>query len=279
MPSLYLVRHAQASFGSDDYDRLSELGHRQARWLGEYFAEASIGFSSIWCGSLRRQRETVDAIAQALRNSGCVVPAARQRAALDEYDSLQIMHAHANAHALAPHRRGDRDAALESGGSASSRNTSNPGNSDTDDAAGSRRAHFRKLREALLWWARGGIDIEGHRSYDRFREDAHAVFVEAWRSALPARADAAAFRTNGPDAGVGTGAGGDVLVVSSGGVIGSILTLHLGMPGEGFVALNLEALNCGFARFRIGAKAAHLVGINAIPHLDSPPRRPFITHA
>ena len=28
MAELYLVRHAQASFGTDDYDRLSELGHR-----------------------------------------------------------------------------------------------------------------------------------------------------------------------------------------------------------------------------------------------------------
>ena len=39
MAELYLVRHAQASFGTDDYDRLSQLGHRQSRWLGEYLAE------------------------------------------------------------------------------------------------------------------------------------------------------------------------------------------------------------------------------------------------
>ena len=35
MSELILVRHAQASFGEDDYDRLSVLGHQQARWLGE----------------------------------------------------------------------------------------------------------------------------------------------------------------------------------------------------------------------------------------------------
>ena len=27
MGTLYLVRHGQASFGADDYDKLSELGH------------------------------------------------------------------------------------------------------------------------------------------------------------------------------------------------------------------------------------------------------------
>ena len=34
MSLVYLVRHAQASFGARDYDRLSELGRQQARWLG-----------------------------------------------------------------------------------------------------------------------------------------------------------------------------------------------------------------------------------------------------
>ena len=31
MAQFYLVRHGQASFGTDNYDRLSELGHQQAR--------------------------------------------------------------------------------------------------------------------------------------------------------------------------------------------------------------------------------------------------------
>ena len=30
MASLYLIRHGQASFGSDHYDQLSPLGQRQA---------------------------------------------------------------------------------------------------------------------------------------------------------------------------------------------------------------------------------------------------------
>ena len=38
MPEFFLVRHGQASFGADNYDKLSALGHRQARWLGGYFA-------------------------------------------------------------------------------------------------------------------------------------------------------------------------------------------------------------------------------------------------
>ncbi len=31
MSELYLVRHAQASFGAANYDQLSDLGHQQSR--------------------------------------------------------------------------------------------------------------------------------------------------------------------------------------------------------------------------------------------------------
>ena len=38
MSELYLVRHAQASFGADNYDQLSDHGHQQSRWLGRHGA-------------------------------------------------------------------------------------------------------------------------------------------------------------------------------------------------------------------------------------------------
>lgn len=58
MATIYLVRHGQASFGADDYDRLSELGHRQAHLVGEYFRDHGIHFDAIYSGDLSRQRET-----------------------------------------------------------------------------------------------------------------------------------------------------------------------------------------------------------------------------
>ncbi|MFQ5527850.1 MAG: hypothetical protein ACE5GX_16530 [Thermoanaerobaculia bacterium] len=38
MSRVLLVRHGQASAGSADYDRLSELGERQSRLLGRHWA-------------------------------------------------------------------------------------------------------------------------------------------------------------------------------------------------------------------------------------------------
>ena len=66
MSLIYLVRHGQASFGAEDYDRLSELGQRQSRWLGEYFAERGLRFSRVLTGTLARQRDTATAILAAM---------------------------------------------------------------------------------------------------------------------------------------------------------------------------------------------------------------------
>ncbi|MEM9794981.1 MAG: histidine phosphatase family protein [Pseudomonadota bacterium] len=62
MGEILLVRHGQANSGATteaDYDRLSDLGHRQARWLGEWLQAHDAQFDHILSGTLRRQRETV----------------------------------------------------------------------------------------------------------------------------------------------------------------------------------------------------------------------------
>ena len=58
MATIYLIRHGQASFGSDDYDQLSELGYRQADVLGEYLASTGVRFDAVYSGELLRQKET-----------------------------------------------------------------------------------------------------------------------------------------------------------------------------------------------------------------------------
>lgn len=62
MSEFYLVRHGQASFGKENYDQLSDLGHQQARWLGEYFAERDINFDCVITGEMVRHKETAQGI-------------------------------------------------------------------------------------------------------------------------------------------------------------------------------------------------------------------------
>jgi len=58
MATIYLIRHGQASFGSENYDKLSELGCRQATVAGEYFRDQGIHFDAVYSGDLSRQRNT-----------------------------------------------------------------------------------------------------------------------------------------------------------------------------------------------------------------------------
>jgi len=59
MSTLYLVRHGQASAGTDDYDRLSELGKTQAELLGQWWQKQGFSADFTSHGSLQRQRDTV----------------------------------------------------------------------------------------------------------------------------------------------------------------------------------------------------------------------------
>ena len=52
MGVILLVRHGQASFGSDNYDVLSPLGQRQARRLGQALKGRGVQPSLIVSGSL-----------------------------------------------------------------------------------------------------------------------------------------------------------------------------------------------------------------------------------
>lgn len=61
MSQITLVRHGQANTEARDevsYDKLSELGHQQAAWLGDHLRQSGGTFTRIYCGTLRRHIET-----------------------------------------------------------------------------------------------------------------------------------------------------------------------------------------------------------------------------
>lgn len=65
MAEIILVRHGQANSAATDesgYDKLSDLGHQQARWLGGHMTATEPHFDYVVCGDLRRHRETAAGI-------------------------------------------------------------------------------------------------------------------------------------------------------------------------------------------------------------------------
>jgi broad specificity phosphatase PhoE len=87
MSMLALVRHGQASFFSDNYDQLSELGERQARLLGEYWVRHGVRFDEIYTGPRIRQIETAALAGEAFAKAGLPWPKAH---VLEEFDEHQV---------------------------------------------------------------------------------------------------------------------------------------------------------------------------------------------
>jgi broad specificity phosphatase PhoE len=134
MGTLYLVRHGQASFGADDYDQLSALGHQQSVRLGEYLRDKGLGFEAVLTGTLRRHLQTYAGICQGLG----VAAQAIQWPGLNEYDSAAVIAA------IHPHP-------LEK--------------ADTPEMY---RHHFRLLRDGLAQWMAGVVSPRGMPSYTDF---------------------------------------------------------------------------------------------------------------
>ncbi|MFE0024663.1 histidine phosphatase family protein [Amycolatopsis sp. NPDC059021] len=91
MGAIYLVRHGQASFGAEDYDRLSPLGFEQSTVAGAELLRRGVEFSQARSGTLARQRDTA-ATALKVLGSGIAVT---EDARWNEYDHIDIARHHA----------------------------------------------------------------------------------------------------------------------------------------------------------------------------------------
>lgn len=86
MSVVLLVRHGQASFESDDYDRLSPRGHEQSRIIGRRLHDLG-PVTRVVHGSLRRQIQTAE---EALPHLGAEVTRAED-GRFDEYSGDDLL--------------------------------------------------------------------------------------------------------------------------------------------------------------------------------------------
>jgi broad specificity phosphatase PhoE len=60
MTTIYLIRHGQASFGAESYDKLSPNGELQAKLLGQYFNQILKEEPYVIAGSMQRHQQTAN---------------------------------------------------------------------------------------------------------------------------------------------------------------------------------------------------------------------------
>ena len=141
---LWLVRHAQASFGSANYDVLSTRGEHQAERLAAWLvAYPDLHFSHVVAGTLQRHAQTLAPTERAFAASGRPLPAVLRDPDWNEFDHEAAIRAYAGLAADAP------IAAAASNG--------------TD-----RRAIHALLAAALHAWAAGELDRAVPETWDAF---------------------------------------------------------------------------------------------------------------
>jgi broad specificity phosphatase PhoE len=150
MSELYLVRHAQASFASEHYDDLSDIGVVQARLLGEYFADQGIVFDGFVTGAMRRHRQTLDVLRELSTGEES---SSQTHEGLNEYDFRAMMRVYCDASTA--------DVLVEAVRAC------------PDD----RKAYFRLLRRVLTAWSENRLDgaPESWSSFQKRVADARSM--------------------------------------------------------------------------------------------------------
>ncbi|MFW8593599.1 histidine phosphatase family protein [Cribrihabitans neustonicus] len=95
MTHITLIRHGQANTQARDeasYDRLSDLGHQQAAWLGDHLRGSGSTYTRVYCGTLTRHVETAASMGYA---------DAVQDARLNEMEYFTLAQAMQDQHGLA----------------------------------------------------------------------------------------------------------------------------------------------------------------------------------
>ncbi|MFT3859363.1 MAG: histidine phosphatase family protein [Aquabacterium sp.] len=88
MGAIYLLRHGQASFGSNNYDQLSPVGHQQARVLGQALKARGVKPEVLVSGTMQRHLETA---AGALSEMGLDAAGMHQHSGVNEFDHENVI--------------------------------------------------------------------------------------------------------------------------------------------------------------------------------------------
>jgi len=230
MGRLLLIRHGQAAAFSDDSDRLTELGERQAAVLGEYFVAQRLPIDAVIQGSLRRHAQTEAGVAAAYRRAGLPWPKAHERPEWNEYDAGAIMGVLGNALREADPEYAQLVAEFQAAFEGPERNR-----------------YFQRMFEALMArWVSGALLAEGVESFAIF----HQRVLKGLAEVLEER--------------------GTVAVFSSGGPIGVCVQHALKAPGASAIELNWRVRNGSITEFVFGKGRLSLDTFNGTSHFSDP---------
>jgi broad specificity phosphatase PhoE len=232
MSKLLVIRHGQARLFTNNYDRLSDLGIQQAECLGEWFVERGIAPDAIYAGSLKRQRQTADAVRKVLTAAGKPATDLQVLEGLNEYPAVDIMRQ------LVPELRtsvAEIDCLADE-------------YDQSDDYDIRYRSMHQLLALTMKYWINGEYDrTTGLLAWEDFSSGVHAALVSAMKI---------------------DGRGKTVAVFTSGGPAGISVQSVLEAPALMAAELNWRIYNCSVTQFTFSGERLTLDSFNETAHLS-----------
>lgn len=93
MSEFYMIRHGQASFGEENYDRLSSMGVVQAEIVARHWVRIGRKIDAIYVGRMKRQVDTAGVLVSNYKKMRISVPEIISDESFDEYDSASVFEA------------------------------------------------------------------------------------------------------------------------------------------------------------------------------------------
>jgi broad specificity phosphatase PhoE len=233
MSLLYLIRHAQASFLQENYDKLSPLGEQQAVTLAEYWAARKLKFDRVASGPCQRQKHTAKLVARAYQASHQNFPELEELEEFDEYQAEAVL-----KRALPELLATDKSIAkLQAAFKSSSTETE-------------QRKHFQKLFESVITrWVRAEISPKDVESWQEFKTRVNSGLKKFLKQGRRGET-AAIFTSVGP--------------------IAIAMQTALKLSNESALAVSWMSPNCSWSEFLYGADRFTLSTFNSHPHLEDP---------
>ena len=175
MSEIYLFRHGQASFGEENYDRLSPNGVKQSQILGRHLVQTGKSFDAIYFGEMERQQKTAQEFIDCCSKNQLATPQPVISEAFNEYDSFAVWQA------LVPELTQEDPSIAK----------------DAADIAGDKKAFQQVFSKVMNRWISGSYRASGIPNWNDFKQRVRQGLAELI-ARQGARKQIAIFTSGGP---------------------------------------------------------------------------------
>lgn len=234
MAAIYLIRHGQASFGSADYDQLSEKGRQQAVLLGQYWRSRATP-SKLFCGDLLRHNQTLSGFNEGYQ--GVATPTVIH-SGFNEFDHVDILNNY--------HAQWQNLAKMSE---------------EIKQRKEPNKSFQKEFAQALNRWVAGDNNDDYIETWPKFKARCIRALQDIIEQEL---ANKRKFKAQGSD----NKKSKDILVFTSGGTISVIVQHILKLSDQQALEINQQARNTSVTKLLFSENMLSVDYLNNYSHLE-----------